>query len=121
MVFVGMGQQPDLVQPIAVQSSIFRMNVHQPVAEFPQWLEVVHLLPDAVRRIEVQAEVQAGNVGEHPPPDRRADGEVLAAGPFIPGEKHRAILNANPHPGPLGSLDQRPPGGQKPGPVVVDR
>ena len=91
------------------------------LAELAQRLDVVHLLPDQVRRVVVQPEVRAGDLVEHPPPDRRAWARFLPPG-------HSSRVNSIGQfsmpirtPCVLGELDQRRPDFQEPRPVVVDR
>ena len=95
--------------------------MHQPVAELAHRRQVVHLLPDEVRGVEVESEGQAGDVGIHPPPDGGGGGEVLPPGPFIAGEEHRAVFDADAHAPFFGLRDQGLPHLQEAGPVVIDR
>ena len=104
-----------------IDPGILGVDVDQPVAELVQGGDVIHLHPDEVRRVVVEPEARAREVGEHPPPDRRARGQVLAAGPLVVGEEHRAVLDPDAHAFLLGVADQRPPDLEEPGPVGVDR
>jgi hypothetical protein len=58
---------------------------------------VIDQLPDEVRGVEVQAEVVARDRLEHVVPDRRGRGEVRPAGPLVPAEDHRAVLDRDAH------------------------
>ena len=93
---LGIGQDAVLIERGAVDPCVLGVNMEDSVPELGKRGQVIHLLPDHVRRVEVQAEMGAGDVVEHPPPDRRGRGQVLAAGPFVLGEEHRAVLDADP-------------------------
>ncbi len=80
---LGIGQDPVLVEGGSVDPGVLGMDVEDPVLELSQGCDVVDLLPDQVRGVEVQAEIGAGNVVEHPPPDRGRRCQVLAAGPLV--------------------------------------
>ena len=111
----------DFIEPVSVEAHILGVNVEQLVGEIAHRLEIVHVLPDHVRGIVVEAEVIAGNVGEHAPPYLRRMGQVLAARPFVLREGHGAVLDADLDVAVLGKADKRRPDFEEAGPVVIDR
>src|SRR5229473_461829 len=72
-----------------------------------------------MRRVEIQAEVLAGDVFESAPPDSRRGHEIFAARPFVLGERHGAVLDADLNAVIPGKLDEWPPGFEKARPVLV--
>jgi len=48
VVFVGMGEDADVAEPLAVDTDVFGVNVEQAILEFPHGGEIVHALPDHV-------------------------------------------------------------------------
>jgi len=110
----------DLVETVVIDADILRMNVKHTVGEVTHRIDVIHLLPNHMRRIVIQTEMVAGNVVKHPPPDGRADRQIFAAGPFIAAEQHGAVFDADSDVLFLGILNQRPPSFQKPWPVLID-
>ncbi len=86
VLIVGVGKDAKIIQQVLVNADILGMHVKQLVGEFSHRFQVIHVLEDQVRRIVIQAEVIAGNVVEHPPPDRGTACQVLSARPFVGGE-----------------------------------
>ena len=121
MILQRRGEDADVVEGLAVDAGILGVDMNEAIGELEKRVDRIHLLPDQMGGIVVEAEGGAGNVGKHPPPDLRARGEILSPRPFVARERHRAVLDADPHAAIFGELDQRPPGLEKPGPVVVDR
>src|SRR5579859_887611 len=76
-----------LVQPVAVDARVLCVDVEDAPGELAQRLEVIHVLPDEVRGIEIQAEVGTGNVFIHAAPDF---GEMAR---FLP-PGHSSLVNA---------------------------
>src|SRR2546427_3420675 len=83
---VGVRHDADVVQAALIEPCVLGVDVEDAVAEFAQRLQVVHALPDEVRRIEVEAEVPAGNVFEGAPPR----GDVMR---FLP-PGHSSLVKA---------------------------
>ena len=121
MVFQRGGQNAHLVQSIPVQAGILRMHVKKPVGERAQGAQIIHLLPDHMRRIEIQAEAVTGNIFEHTPPDRRTVRQILARGPLVLREKHGAVLNGDAYAMLLRKRDKRFPHGQESRPLLRHR
>ena len=71
------------------------MNPEHPRGEFAQRGQIVHLLPDQMRRIVIESKVRARDLLEHAPPDRGTDREVLSPRPFVGAVEHRAVLDGN--------------------------
>src|SRR5207237_509490 len=69
----------------------------QPIREDADRREGIHVLPDHVRGVVVEPPARARDLGEHAPPDGRADREVLAARPLVAGEEHRTVLDPDAH------------------------
>src|SRR6266446_10514643 len=67
MEIVGVRHDADVVQTALIEPRVLGVDVEHAVAEFAHRPQVVHTLPDEVRRVEVEAEVTAGNVFESPP------------------------------------------------------
>ena len=68
-----------------------------PRAELAHDALVVDHLPHQVRRVEVEPERVAVEVAEHVAPRRRRVHQVVAAGPLVVGEDHRAVLDGDLH------------------------
>src|SRR5262245_60709078 len=49
VVFVGMGEDADVVEPLAVDADVFGVDVEEAVLEFAHRSQIVHALPDHVR------------------------------------------------------------------------
>ena len=120
MVFQGCGENAYLVQPIPVKTHILGVHMKKTVGEGSQRTQVVHLLPDHMRRIEIQPEPVAGNVLEHAAPDGRTVRKILAPRPFVLREKHGAVLDCNAHVVLLCKGHKRLPHSQKPGPLLLN-
>jgi len=121
VVFIGRRQDAHLVEPVVVEPNVFGVDVKEAVGEVAHGAEVVHLLPHHVGGIVIQPEMIAGDVLEHAPPDSRAVGEVLAAGPFVAGKIHRAVLDTDADTAFFGVADQRLPDLLEARPVFLHR
>lgn len=119
VVFAGVGEDADLVELFVVDANVLGMNVEEPVFEFPHRSDEVHLLPDHVRRVIVEADVVA-EVIEEATPDFGAGGDVLAARPFVLGKQHGAILDADTNAIAGGELNKGLPRLKETGPIVID-
>src|SRR6266545_1326323 len=91
------GEDADIIQPLALDARVLGMSVNEARCKLANHSHRVHALPYQVRRIVVEAEIRARDLFEHAAPDLRADGEVLAAGPFIIAEQHWTVFNADLH------------------------
>src|SRR5690242_16904629 len=89
--------------------------------ELAQRPDVIHLLPNEVRRIVIEAEAGAGNFFEHAPPEGRAGREIFAARPLVSCEQHRAILDSDADAVIFGEADESRPDGAETRPIVLDR
>lgn len=78
------------------------------------------MLPDHVGGVVVEAEVIAGDVGEHAAPNGGRVGQIFSAGPFVVGEGHGAVFDADLDVVVFGEADQGRPDFKKAGPVGVD-
>ena len=76
---------------------VLDVHVEDAVLELVDRAYIVHLLPDHVGRIKVQAEARRRDDCEHPSPHRGTDGHVFSTGPLVTGKQHRAVLNADPY------------------------
>src|SRR6185295_16422324 len=90
------------------------------VAKGVQRLDPIHLLPNHVRGIVIEAEIILRDIGEHPFPNRGGGGKILSTWPFVGSEEHRAIFNANAHAMILCETNERLPNLQKARPVIVN-
>ena len=123
-----MRENAHVVEAAAVHPHVFGVDVEDALGEVAQRRNGVHLHPGEMRGVVVEAEALARNCAEHPAPDRRRDRQILSAGPFVGGEEHRAVLDADAHAVFFGAADERLPGFQKrlpigferPGPVASD-
>ena len=87
-------------------------------AELADGASRVNVLPDKVRRVEIEAQVRARDGLEHRRPQGRRRGEVGAARPFIQCEQHGAVFDAERDAFPLRVLDDVRPDRQEQGPVA---
>ncbi len=95
--------------------------MNQTIGEGSHWRQVIHVHEHRMRWIVIQSEVFARECLKHSSPHRRTDRQILSAGPFVVGEKHGAIFDADSNVGLLGRFDDGAPNVFKTGPVVVDR
>ena len=114
------GHDANVVEAVMVEAHVLGVDVEELVDEFADGFEVVHVLPDHVGWVVVEAEVVAGDVGEHAAPDGRRVSEVFAAGPFVAGKGHGAVLDTDFDVVVFGEADQGRPDFEESGPVVVD-
>jgi len=114
------GHDADFVETVLVEAHVFGVDVEELVGEVPDRLEVVHVLPDHVGGVVVEAEVVAGDVSEHTAPDGGRVGQIFASGPFVVSEGHGAVLDADLDVVVFGEADQGRPDFEEAGPVVVD-
>ena len=70
--------------------------------------------------IEIEPEMAGGQVVKRPPPKSGARQQIFSARPFVAGEEHRAILDADAHVVILGQSDERAPRLEETRPVFVD-
>ena len=80
----------------------------------------VDVLQNQVRWIEVEPEVLGRYLAEHLAPHGRARRQVLAAGPFVGAEEHRAILDADLDVRGLGVTNESGPQGTERRPIVLN-
>ena len=113
-------ESTNLLDRPRVDPDIFGVHVEELLPKLFERPERINPLEQEVRWVEVEAEGRRVHVGESPPPDRRRGQQVLAARPFVLGEQHRTVLDADPHALVFRELHQRPPGREKPRPVVID-
>ena len=90
------------VDRVGVDARVLGVDVDEALAEVAHRARHVDALPDQVRRVEVQPEARVGQLREHLGPDGRRRRQVGAAGPFVVGEQHRAVLDADAHPRRVG-------------------
>jgi hypothetical protein len=109
------------MQPVAPHLEVLRMHVEDPIGEVVDGALVVDHQPDEVRRVEVQAEPLVGDRGEHLVPDRRRPREVVAAGPLVVREDHRAVLDRDPYAVTRCVRDELRPHGTEPLEVLRQR
>src|SRR5690348_16024212 len=95
MIFERVGENADFIEAIAIHPNVLQMDAENSAFELVQWPDVIHLLPNEVRRIVVEAEAGAGNFFEHAPPEGGAGSQIFAARPLIAREQHGAILNGD--------------------------
>ena len=95
MILKGCCHDPDTIQPVAVQLRILEMHMVKAMAVVMDRLNRIHHLPDHMRRVVVESKVRRRYDLEHPVPDRRRCGEILAPRPFIHREVHGAVLDAD--------------------------
>src|SRR5207253_10103060 len=81
----------DVVQLVVINAFILGVDVDDLFSELADGPRGVDELPDQVRRVEIQADGAREDFEERAP-GGGADGEVLAAGPFVGAEKHGAVL-----------------------------
>ncbi len=79
---LGIGKESVFVERVLLDPGVFGVDVEDPVLELGQRCDVVDLLPDQVRWVEIQPEIRAIDLAKHPPPDGRA---------WSPGSCRRAI------------------------------
>src|SRR5256885_1711150 len=108
-------QDAHFVETIPVYSRVFQVHAKNSGFEIAQRLDVVHLLPNEMRRIVVQAEIRAWNFIEHTPPESGARPEIFAARPFIAREQHGAILDGDADAVVFSEFDQVRPYGTEAG------
>src|SRR5689334_4018840 len=121
MIFERMSENTDFIEAIAIHPGVLQMDAENSGFELTQRPDVVHLLPNEVRRIVVEAEVGAGNFFEHTPPEGGAGSEIFAARPLVAREQHRAILDGDADAVIFGETDEIRPDGAETGPIVLDR
>ena len=114
-------QDADVVQTATVDPDILGVDMEDAFAKVAERRDRVHLHPGRVGRIVVQAEAGAGDRVEHAPPNGWRERQILAAGPFVAGEDHRAVLDAYPDAALLGISHQGLPDLQEARPVFVHR
>ena len=78
-----MREDAHLIAALDVDADVLGVDMEEPVFEFAQRSEIVHVLQDEVRWVEVQAEVGIGKVLVHATPNGRRHRQVLAARPFV--------------------------------------
>src|SRR5262249_5384253 len=83
------------VKAVRIDACVLGMDVYDVFAEFPDCAAIIDVLPDQVRRVEIETEVRAWNLLEQGLPDGRGHGQVVPARPFILAEQHRAIPDAH--------------------------
>ena len=71
------------------------MDMEDPVFEFIDGFDIVHLLPDVVAGVKIDAEVGRGNDFKQLSEDCRRTHQVLPARPLVSAEQHRAVLNGD--------------------------
>ena len=99
----------DFRELFGVHLDVLIVDMEDLVLEIVDRLDVVHLLPDEVGRVEVEAEVRAVEDGEDLAPVGGGGHDVLAARPFVVREEHRAVLDGDFHADLLGIADDRGP------------
>jgi len=119
VVFAGVGEDAYCIELFAVDADVFGVDVEEAVFEFAHGGDEVHVLPDHVRRVVVEADVVA-EVVEEATPDFGAGGDVFAAGPFVFGKEHGAVLYADANAVASGELNEGLPRLKEAGPVVID-
>src|SRR5688500_11739116 len=105
-----MSQYANVVKSRLIHADVLRMYMENTVRKLHHRLQIIHLLPDHVRRVVVQTQVGTADVLEHATPNRWRSREVFTTRPFILRKEHRAILNADPHSLIFGEFDERLPG-----------
>src|SRR5436190_564716 len=68
-----------LINQIAVNLSVFGMNMDEARVELADGADIINMLPNEVRWIKIQAEMVARNSREHAPPDVRRNVDVILA------------------------------------------
>ena len=111
----------NLIESIVIDARVLGVEMHDPLTEIAQAASGVDELKHQVRGIEIETEKATGNLAKHAVPDCRRDRQVLPPRPFIFGEKHRAILDADLHILLFSVANDIGPGGAEQRPVVVDR
>src|ERR1700678_3046381 len=91
-------QDAYLVQLLPIDGYVLQVNAEYARRKFPERGNVVHLLPDLMRRIVIESEVRAGDLLEHAPPDRGTGRKILPSGPFVGRKNHGAVLDGDPNP-----------------------
>ena len=120
VVFAGVGEDADFVEAMAVEADVFGVDVEEAVFEFAHRVEVVHVLPDHVRGVIVEAEAGGAEVVEEATPEFGAGGDVFAAGPFVAAEEHGAVFDADANAVAFREFDEGLPDFEEARPVVVD-
>ena len=69
--------------------------MENPVAEFIDWLDIVHHLPYKMAGVIIDAEIPAGYDIKKRSPKRRRGKQILASRPLLRAEQHGAVLNRN--------------------------
>ncbi len=113
-------QNPHLLQTIAINTRILRVNMEHLVFELVDRRNGVDKRPDQVRGVVVHPETAAGDIVEESAPHLRANKEVLAARPLVLREEHGAILDANTKASVLRLLHDRPPYVQDGPPLLIN-
>src|SRR6478735_588016 len=97
------------VEAVAVDLHVLRVDVEEPRGVVADDALVVDPEPNEMGRVEVEAEAGRRDDREHLVPDGRCRGQVGAAGPLVPAEDHRAVLDRDAHAFPFGVRDEPRP------------
>src|SRR6478736_2829698 len=79
------------VEALAVDHQVLGLDVKDVRTELADETRDVDHLEDQVRRVEIEPDAAAPGL-EDPTPLARRRGEVMATGPFVVAEQHRAVL-----------------------------
>src|SRR5512142_2832709 len=86
-----------IVQTFTVDVQVLGVDMEDAAAELADDPLIVDHLQDQVRRVEVEAEILVRYDLPHLAPDSRRAREIIAAGPFVIGKQHGAVLDADLH------------------------
>src|SRR5262245_15875663 len=83
----------DFIQLRRVHARVLGVEMNDALAELANAGHAIDVLPDEVRRIEIEPPARTRNLLEHRPPYRRRGCQIRPAGPFVVREQHWTILD----------------------------
>src|SRR5205807_2914813 len=114
-------QIPKRVKPVPIDARVLGVHVEDSFTEVPRATDIIYLLPDQVRRVEIEPQARTRDLPKNRLPDGGRDRQVFAAGPFILAEEHGAILDAEVDAFRLSMGDDLRPNALEERPVRIDR
>lgn len=108
-IFQRISHSSHVCQFVVINFDILVMHMENFISELIQRPYVINSLPYKMGWVVVKAEAAARNQFKSSAPDGRRGHEVLAAGPLVGSEEHRAVFYGDFYPVFLGHTDQRRP------------